>query len=74
MNSGVRIWTKKVVVIIQDKENVGKVKKMEMIMAYLWYNEETALTQAPGWSAISGVLKLTSFPILPIVQANLPNL
>lgn len=31
-------------------------------MAYLWYQEETAQTQALGWSAISRVLKLSSFP------------
>ena len=40
-------------VIIEGEENVSKSKKMEMSMAYLWYKEETALTEATGWSAIS---------------------
>lgn len=43
---------------------MNKSKKMETSMAYLWYKEEPALTQASGWSAISRVLKLTLFPIL----------
>lgn len=49
-------------------------KKMEMSTAYLWYWKEAALPQAPGWSVISRVLKLTLFPVLLTIQANLRDL
>lgn len=49
-------------------------KRMEMSMAYLWHWKEAALSQAPGWSVIRRVLKLTLFPVLLTIQANLQDL